>query len=168
MCGPSMLADRFETPSVFMQCLGNNRWPAGWHRVVPWATGLLVLLERLFWKIPCTSRSEWCGFGCFFFLIDNQKRDSEDLMPLPFRIFSLLVFFLFSSYFTFWRYLLVLFAWVDLPWVLQTVLLPAGLFLPQTFSKLCALPLSKSQPELALSPSDALAVALFPVCVPGR
>ena len=67
----------------------------------------------------------WFRF-CFCFLIDNEKRDSEDLVPLPFRIFSLLVFFLFSSYFTFWRYLFVLFAWVDLPWVLQSVLLPAG------------------------------------------
>ena len=71
---------------------------------------------------------EWMMWFCFWFcfLIDNEKRDSEDLVPLPFRIFSLLVFFLFSSYFTFWRYLFVLFAWVDLPWVLQSVLLPAG------------------------------------------
>lgn len=79
-----------------MQYLGSHRQPAGCHRHVLCADSLLGLLEQLLWEIP-TFTGENMAF--IFSFIDNQKRDSEHSVSLPFLIVSLLLFFSFLFFF---------------------------------------------------------------------
>ena len=158
------LANSFEMPSDFMQCLGNLWFPRTYGHVLC-VDSLLGLLEQLFWKIPTLAGESMALF--FFYRKSEKGFRGFTIFAFPCCLFvtSFLFLVFLLIYLLFFLKTCIFFACVNWPWAFQTIFLPARLFLAQTFFKFfCCSTATKSQAEIALSPPGVFAVLLFLVC----